>query len=465
MQNQEEKFRAAVAAHMDKQYAQAEQDYLAILATDGRSVPALMHYGILLAQTGRAAEAYEKLSAALKITPNDVALMNNLGRLLLDMEQLDQAETMFRKAMARDRNNALSLGHIALTKARKSDFAAAAQWYRRALEQDGSADWIRYNYALNLLGSGNFEEAWPLHESRFSEQWPERPVQAPKIPFPRWQGEAIDGKSIVVLCEQGHGDEIQLIRYAAHLKTLRARKVTWLCKPPLASLFASIEGIQVLPFAAGMAIEVHDYWVMAMSLPYCCRTTLATIPSARESYLPRVRGGKLPALQDGAGLYKVGLAWQGSKGLRNDRHRSLSDLAPLLVLGEIAGVRLYSLQKGEAEDQARAAAHLGKLVHLGDSIENFNDTALLIQQLDLVITVDTAVAHLAGALGKPAWVMLPFAGIDWRWLHQGEQTPWYGNMRLFRQPRPGDNWPLVIAQIARQLRLTVDQRNAANLPG
>ena len=452
MQTQDEKLQAALAAHMNQQFVQAEQDYLAVLEADPRSAQALMHLGILLAQTGRQALACERFSAALKITPNNVALMNNLGRLLLDMEQMEQAESMFRKALARERENATTLGHIGLAKTRKSDHAAAEQWYRRALLQDGSADWIRYNLALNLLGDGRYEEAWPLHESRFSAQWRDRPVQAPAMPFPRWQGEAIQGKSIVVLPEQGHGDEIQFVRYAAYLKTLGASRVTWLCKPPLVALFSSIEGVQVLPYAAGMQIAVHDYWVMAMSLPYCCRTSLDAIPAAGQSYLPRA----------GDGQYKVGLAWQGSKGLRNDHHRSLPQLAPLLVLGEIEGARLYSLQKGEAEQQAREAASLGKLVDLGSSIENFDDTAALIRQLDLVITVDTAVAHLAGALGKPVWVMLPFTGTDWRWLHQTEQSPWYGSMRLFRQPRPGGNWPTVIAQIARQLRLSLHEKSSAH---
>jgi ADP-heptose:LPS heptosyltransferase len=324
------------------------------------------------------------------------------------------------------------------------------QWYRRALDIDNAADWIRHNLSLSLLAEGHFAEAWPLHESRFSEHWPQRPVHAPELPFPRWQGESLVGKSIVVIPEQGYGDEIMFVRYAAKLLKSGAAKVTWLCKPSLARLFSSIRNVEFAPFSPGMGIQRHDYWVMAMSLPYCFQTELETIPNSEEAYLfTPAQPGRL-ALAGEDATYKIGLVWEGSKAMRNDQ-RSLASLDPLLKLNSLDGVRLFSLQKGEAEDAARQAAASGKIVHLGNLIEDFADTAALIAQLDLIITVDTATAHLAGALGKPVWIMLPFIGTDWRWMSRPDRSPWYSSARLFRQSRPGGDWTKPVEQIVRQL--------------
>jgi hypothetical protein len=457
MNDQHEGLRAAMTAHMNGQYAEAEQGYCAIIEMDKQSVEALMHLGILLAQTNRPTQAEEKFAAALKLAPNDVFLLNNMGRLLLDQQLVAQAEVMFRKAMARDRNNATTLGHLGLAKSRGQDFAGAVQWYRRALAIDEASDWIRHNLSLSLLAQGQFGQAWPLHESRYSDRWPHRPVQAPELPFPRWQRESLAGKSIVVVSEQGYGDEIMFVRYAAKLLESGAAKVTWLCKPSLAPLFSSINGVEIIPFSAGMGIQRFDYWVMAMSLPDCFQTTLESIPSNGTPYLfaPAQAGHLIIPGVDTS--YKIGLVWEGSKAMRNDQ-RSLPSFEPLLKLNRVEGVRLFSLQKGAAEDAAKHAAALGQIIHLGGLIDNFADTAVLIAQLDLVITVDTATAHLAGALGKPVWIMLPFVGTDWRWMHHSTLSPWYASARLFRQPRPDGDWSKVIEQIVKQLAAALISR-------
>lgn len=460
MQQPSTVFASALDAHMQGDFGIAEKGYRTILESAPNDLDALMHLGILLAQTGRPELAEPRLFAALKVAPNDVSVLNNVGRFLMDRDDLDDAETMFRKARARDRHSVVALGHIGLVKARKSDYVAAEKWYREALAVDPSADWIRYNFALLLLGKGEYEEAWPLYESRFSERWTDRSVTAPTLPFPAWQGEPLDGKTIVVWGEQGLGDEIQFVRFAIQLKELGARTVTWVSKAPLTSLFAGIEGIDFISGTSRDVLPPHDYWTLSMSLPYRLGTTLQTISDGGRAYLRASATKLLPSILDKNDRFKVGLVWKGNKGFTNDRNRSLATLDPLLSLADIERVQLFSLQKGEAEDDARSAAESGKIVPLGEIIENFADTAHVIDQLDLVITVDTAVAHLAGALGKPVWVILPAIGTDWRWLHRGDTSRWYGSMKLFRQSGTAKDWTKVIQQMRVQLQAKVNAATA-----
>ncbi|AMM14044.1 hypothetical protein AX768_07935 [Burkholderia sp. PAMC 28687] len=452
MQDEQNTLHAAFTAHQRGDYALAEEQYKAILEINKQSIAALTNYGVLLAQLKRSAEARAHFEAALKITPNDVGLLNNLGRLTLDQGDIEAAEKLFRKAFARNKTDVTTLGHIGLIKSCLSDLADAEKWYRRALEIDESADWVSYNLSVNLLAQGRFDEGWPLHEARFSKRWDARPVNAPELPFPPWRGENLVGKSILVIGEQGLGDEIQTVRYAASLAAAGASKVTWACKPTLVSLFASIGEVDFLPLSPGMSVNRHDYWVLSMSLPYRFHTAVSTIPETVNPYLraPTIRTGVIPQSDM---LLKIGLVWKGSKQLKNDINRSASlvDFKLLLELSSIKAVHFFSLQKGEGESDAREADGRGELVDLSGELHDFANTAALINQLDLIITVDTAVAHLAGALGKPVWIMLPHFGTDWRWMTKSETSALYPSARLFRQPRPGRDWSSVIAQMRREL--------------
>ena len=270
--------------------------------------------------------------------------------------------------------------------------------------------------------------------------------------------------------------EITFWRYLSLLKEQGAAQITLLCKAPLTTLMETLEGVDTV-IALGEAdtvVTAHDYWIYPLSIPLHCQTTLTTIP-ARLPYLQALPdrvtrwSARLPHQGFRVGLvwkgnrlhtngclphqgFRVGLVWKGNRLHTNDNKRSLSGLVTLAPLWSVPGVRFVSLQKGQGEDEARNPPAEQPLIDLGAEIDDFADTAAIVEQLDLVICVDTAVAHLAGALAKPCWVLLPAEKGDWRWLKDRNDSPWYpGVMRLFRQTRDED-WTSVVLDIKSALR-------------
>lgn len=274
-----------------------------------------------------------------------------------------------------------------------------------------------------------------------------------KLPCPRWRGESLQGKSLLIAYEAGHGDMIQFVRYAQVLRQNAPASIDLLCHPALKSLFAGQCGIdRVYAFNEDIPICDWDFWSPPLSLPYYCRTRLETIPdtipylsaSAEKvaAWAPRIPGGR----------FRVGLVWKGNSGFENDADRSLPRLDLLAALGEIDDVRFIGLQKGAGEDEVpSAASHALGLINLGPLLQDFSDTAAVVSQLDLVISVDTAVAHLAGALGVRSWIMLPDHMTDWRWLTDRNDSPWYPDVvRLFRQTTAGC-WEDVVIRLREAL--------------
>ncbi len=241
---------------------------------------------------------------------------------------------------------------------------------------------------------------------------------------------------------------MQFVRYTAELKRRGAATVRVQCRPPLAELLATATGVDGV--VGSERPPAHDFWVFALSLPHLLAARLDTIPAA----LPYVRAGAdrlatwAPRLPPGP---RIGLVWKGSPDHANDAQRSLGSLSALAPLWSVPGVSFVSLQHGLAGDEAQELAGAQPLWHLGGAIADFADLAAVVAQLDLVICVDTAVAHVAGALGQPVWVMLPAARTDWRWLEGRTDSPWYpGVMRLWRQAHPGA-WAPVVDRIAQAL--------------
>lgn len=376
----------------------------------------LFFQGTRLMGEGAAAAAEIAFRQALVLDPEFLAVLSNLGVLLACLQREEEAEQCYRSAMAL-----------------APDYAKA-----------------RFNLAYLLLRQGRYAEGWDCLEAR---DWYAPLAERPGCP--RWQGEALQGKSLLIGFEAGHGDMIQFCRYAALVKAGGAARVSILCQPGLKSLFARLAGVdQAIALGESLPASGWDYWVPPLSLPYLFRTRLDSIP-ADLPYLT----AEPERIRHWAGIMKasprelrVGLVWKGNPRFENDADRSLPSLAALAPLGEVAGVRYFSLQKGEAEAEAAVPPESLSLVDLAPHIEDFGDTAAIAMNLDLVITVDTAVAHLAGALGKPCWVLLPDYKTDWRWLKQREDSPWYpGVMRLFRQKTAGD-WTAVIAAVKTALQ-------------
>jgi len=427
------RFEAAVAAF--QQAIALASDY----------AEAYNNLGTVLKAQGAFLEAVPAFRQAIRLNPQSVEAYSNLGSTYKDLADFVAAEHWHRAAIALDPNYSAAYNNLGRVFEAQNRTAEAIDCYRKAIALDPEKVDLQHNLSLLLLVRGEFLEGWRHYESRFHPVRNSRNTVPPKVPFPRWQGEDLNGKSLLVWKEQGFGDEIQFCRYVPLLKHRGARHITWVCKPPLKPLLQTLPGLDLL-LSDGETFARHDFWTFPLSLPHVFGTTLETLPVFAQYLWPlpeRVAEWQTrwPA---GEGL-RVGLVWKGAKLHQNDANRSLAHLSLLSPLLSVPGVQCVSLQKGQGEEEAAA---LG-VPDLAAGIRDFADTAAIVAQLDLLIAVDTAVVHLAGALGKPVWVMLPFAP-DWRWLQDRSDSPWYPNTRLFRQPAPGD-WASVIAQVKQAL--------------
>lgn len=311
-----------------------------------------------------------------------------------------------------------------------------------------------YHRGQTLLLGGHFAEGWEEYEWRLHiADFQHRHFNAP-----RWNGEALAGRTLLVICEQGYGDVFQFVRYVPALRDAGGR-VLFECPGDLTGLLKPLVPADDLVALSGRGPPpvAFDTYVSLLSLPRCRGTNLESIPNAIP-YLaaPRPLAAPLCAELAEPG-FKVGLVWAGSPSHPDDRQRSTT-LAVFAPLGRIPGPRLFALQTGAAAAEAAAPPAGLSIRTLTPGLESFAHTAAVIDRLDLVITVDTAVAHLAGALGKPVWTLLPFAP-DWRWLTGREDSPWYPTMRLFRQNTPGD-WSEVVERVVAALRREIANAGA-----
>jgi tetratricopeptide (TPR) repeat protein len=396
----------------------------------------------------RAEAAFARLTHAY---PQSASLHNEVGVFLVLRNRFEPAREMLTRAAAIRPDWAdpfHNLGWLAQILGRPQESEAH---FRRALALQPDRVDTQWNLGMTLLSLGRYAEGWSLYDLRDDPSG----VVLPTVPFPRWQGQPLLGKSLLIWNEQGFGDEIQFCRYVPILKDLGARHITLVCKRPLSSLLKGIRGVDAICAREDIgSLGAHDYWTLLMSIPRHCRTTLETIP-AQLPYLspPRERIEKWSARLPAGGL-RVGLAWKGSQGNKRDTFRSLpalSTLAPLWRTGR-EDVRFFSLQMGNGQEECARSQAEQPLVDLGRDITDFADTAAIVASLDLVIAVDTAVVHLAGALNRPCWIMLPCIQTDWRWLYARSDSPWYPKaVRLFRQRQPSD-WSSVVSEMATELK-------------
>jgi tetratricopeptide (TPR) repeat protein len=412
-------------------------DALAPLASDAGLGVAQTLRGTALNALGRPEEAVVAFTHALATLPMDAETHLNLGNAHADLDEIDLAERHIRHAISLQPAMAeahASLGHLLAGLGRLEE-AVACQRAAIAIRPDfAPAHW---NEGVALLLAGDMQAGWEKYE------WRKRryPHSFSSPPGPQWDGGPLHGRTILVLAEQGMGDSIQFARYLPMLAQRGARVIVE-CSDSLVSLLGTIPGVATA--CARGRRPAHDVWVDQMSLPRLFHTTLGSVPFP-TAYLQA--NAALLAQWDRRlpqGI-RVGLAWAGNPLHSNDARRSIpvADLAPIIKAGEGG---LISLQVGE---RASDISHLPGVANYSGLFTDWSQTAAAVAAMDLVITVDTAVAHLAGALGIPTWVMLPHAP-DWRWMLNRTDTPWYSGMRLFRQSRPGD-WTGVIEQVATAL--------------
>jgi tetratricopeptide (TPR) repeat protein len=399
------------------------------------------------------AEAYARRAiAAEDHTPRGWI---NLGVALISQDRFHEACAAFERADALEANGDgdqhLNLG-ICLRETGRTQEALAL--YERKLPALASVG-AHAHYGHALLTAGRLREGWSHYEFR----WMQEPLLSLRARFgkPVWAGQELRGRTVLLRCEQGVGDVIQFIRYAPHVAALGAIVVLQLRKN-IGELARSFPGVHRI-VNPGETVPDFDFYIHLMSLPRVFGTDLETIPAQVPYLLPdpgRINRWKERLHDDGK--LKVGLVWAGDPSHLRDRYRSVpfSLLAPL---ANMAGVRCFSLQKGPQAGQIKfAATDIASIVDLGAEMHDFADTAAIIAELDLLICVDTSVAHLAGALGKPVWVLVPTPA-DWRWLEGREDSPWYPTMRLFRQKWQG-RWEDVIERVQIALDAVVQRREA-----
>ncbi|MBF0166421.1 MAG: hypothetical protein HQL45_02220 [Alphaproteobacteria bacterium] len=379
-------------------------------------------FGLVLKTAGHDGEAAIWLRRALLLDPRQMAARINLSNLLTAEGRHDEAIHLMREGLAEMPGQVSLLNNLGLalheTGALNEALSILSQ--ARALAPDKPE--IALNLAHTLLMMGRMAEGFAAYEAR--------PLIAAPSQAPRWQGENRPGKTLLVWCEQGLGDALQFVRLLPQAAK-RAGNLLLACDPSLHRLFEKIAPC----VDESAAPPAHEVQCPLLSLPHLLKLDDASL----YGQTPYLQAAPPMAL---AGEIKIGLVWAGRRGHANDRNRSLSPdlLSPLLA---IPGMTFYSLQIG------RGPAPMG-MIDLAPRIADLHDTASALLGLDLLISADTAPAHLAGALGRPVWTLLPFAP-DWRWGWEGETTPWYPRMRLFRQKRPGD-WPEVIEQVAQALQ-------------
>ena len=431
----------AIEAHRRGDLDAAEGDYRAALDAAPEHPYALHYLGVVDYQRGRPADALPRLTAAVALLPAEPEFHNNLGLALAALDRHDEAIAAHRRALALQPDHAgawTNLG-LALTAANALDDAIAA--FDRALELAPTLTEARFNRALALLAAGRFAEGFRDYEARLAVPAFADPAWSPTVP--RWDGSAPRGRTILLVAEQGLGDAIQFARLAT---TLAARGARVIVQAPraLAALLRTVEGVAGV-VAPGEPLPPHDAWLPLLSLAGALGIDETSIP-ARVPYLTAdvARRRELATTLAAQGdVLRAGLAWAGNPRNTNDRRRSapLAALAPLLSL---PGVAWFSLSKDDGEDQMRAVPEAARMVVL-DARREFDGTAALVAELDLVVTVDTSIAHLAGALARPTFVLLPFHA-DWRWRTAREDSDWYPTVRLFRQPTPGD-WASVVEKV------------------
>jgi len=436
----------------------AETGYREVLRLDKNNIASLVALGRVLLERGGCQEAQRLCERAIQLKPDAVNAYAVLIMALRGRRCFAEAlrcNDKLVELMPQMRDEYLIC---------KAQICVEQQRYDEALEC--YADLLRrypdsrsghWNYSHLLLLLGRFKEGWDEYEWRSpTSPWYAAQAKYGGLKQPLWNGESLAGRTILIHVEQGLGDAIQFGRYLYPLLD-QAERVIFHCHKELLGLFRRIPGLQVEEVDYNKARQQSfDFHLPLMSLARVMGTTVETIP-ASVPYLQadpvRVVEWQSNIQQDG---FKVGLVWSGSKTNPSNHIRSMR-LEDYASLASIPGVVLYSLQKDADAGELKAFSDHWNLIDLAPGLHDFDDTAAVIENLDLVISVDTAVAHMAGALGRPVWTLI-YQPTEWRWLLGRDDSPWYPSMRLFRQSVAEPGWPPVITRVTKALRQLMAKR-------
>jgi tetratricopeptide (TPR) repeat protein len=430
-----------IAFERSGQIDQAIDSFESAISFNPRFFEAYSNLGNALSKQKKFDAAIAALRKAVELNPNSGDVNYNIGHALRESGQLEEAIVYFNRAIELNPNHLTARCDLANLLHLQQSRHQVIQQYQQVLAIDPDHAIAHWNLALTYLLLGDFKRGWTEHEWRTRCESLANPAEFDK---PRWTGEPLDGKTILLHPEQGLGDILQFVRYAP-MVTARGGKVLLQCQPPLVRLLQNDLGISQV-ISVTDPLPEFDVHCPVMSLPFVFGTEIGSIP-AQIPYLfadPEDAAAWRLKLENGSNKPRIGLVWAGSPTHKNDRNRSIR-LANLSRLLSMDSCRFFSLQKGPASNQLSMPTLIDHTADLHD----FADTAAFVANLDLIITVDTAVAHLAGGMGKIVWLLLPH-NPDWRWLLDRDDSPWYPTMRIFRQQRAGD-WESVITRIVAEI--------------
>jgi len=423
------------------QFSEAFKCYQKTIQLNPGHAEAFINIGIIFRMQGRFDEEAACYQKAIQLNPCSAEAFYNLGHSFFQKEQFDKALACYEKVTQLNPHSIHAYLNMGLVLTIKGRFDEAISVYEKTSRLEPENPEAHWNLANVLLLTGNFEQGW----KEYMWLWKTNDYIRRRRPFtqPSWDNSETDirGRTILLYAEYGFGDTIQFIRYAP-LFAEQGAKVIVECQRELASLLQNAEGIQkVIPY--GEQLPEFDAHCSLMMLPALFNTAIGNIPNKVPYLTPNpvlVERWREKIGHDTAKL-KAGIVWSGVSTRK--KFCSLEAFSPL---AQLQGVSFYSLQKGKTAQDATLNPGGMQLYDYTSEMHDFSETAALIENLDLVISIDTSVAHLAGAMGKPVWTLLPFVP-DWRWLLNRDDSPWYPTMRLFRQPSPGD-WKSVITDIA-----------------
>jgi Flp pilus assembly protein TadD len=470
--------RLGIALWRQGELTEAERHYRRALAINPDDAGVLTNLGVVLAAQNRKDEAVIAYRAAVQRKGDLFATRMNLGIVLSDIGRFDEAGKWLQSALELAPSSAEVLQNVGMNLSRQARWAEAIEYYERATRLKPDDPELHRSFSSVLLGAGDYARGWPEQEWRLRCL----PLRGPRVNRTFWNGDDFRNQTILLHFEQGYGDTLQFIRFAPMVKR-RGGRVVLLVQAPLLRLLARTPGIDLVFDGTSYEPECHIHAPL-ISLPAIFATTLATLPAqvpylfADAALVDHWRGELMRALegqpeqaawergatgQHGrARPFLIGVAWQGNPEHEGDRWRSFP-LARLLPLADRPGVRLISLQVGEGRDQVCSLGDRFPVIDLPTRRgRDFSETAAIMCLLDLVITPDTAVAHLAGGIGLRVWVAIPYSS-DWRWLSGRDDSPWYPTMRLFRQTTLGE-WDDVFHRISAALDNEL-RRNAAARDG
>ena len=411
------------------------------------------HMGVIFIEQSQYYQAVINCQKALELAPDYVEAYNNLGVALNGIGQYVEAMEIYKKAICLDSQYIDAYYNWGNCLRNQNQCELAIPIFKKAIQISPDCAKAHWNLAISYLLAGKFPQGWAEYQYRRNPHL--RIITSPhQYEQPYWDGSSFKGKRLLVHYEQGFGDNIQFVRYLPMVKQLGGTVILEVEKP-LYGLFKQIKAADefVLPSSGSMSPDVtFDFHISILDLPRIFATTIEDIPSevpylSAEPAKTKYWKGKLDSKS-----FKVGLVWAGSPRHQNDHNRSCPPNY-FVPLAKIKGIKLYNLQKDPPSNKKTELVKDISIEYIGREFEDFTDTAAAIENMDLVISVDTSVLHLAGAMGKPVWAIIPFVP-DWRWMLDRQDSPWYPTMRLFRQKEPG-NWDELLTRLAEQLQILV----------